>query len=135
MSATGTYKVVSNDIRCVLVAGDLHVILETVQRISPECQTAVIASYLQWANMPFRPLREKLAEKPVLYGVLSLLKRTWKASGVSRDVCQRYRSELMTHVAVYSVDDIFRRQVRDLRVDFYECIRKVLYESLPLFLG
>lgn len=26
--------------------------------------------------MPFRPLLEKLADKPVLYGVLSLLKRT-----------------------------------------------------------
>ena len=28
------------------------------------------------ANMPLRPLREKLAENPVLYGVLSLLNRT-----------------------------------------------------------
>lgn len=27
--------------------------------------------------MPFRPLREKEAEKLVLYGVLSSLKRTW----------------------------------------------------------
>ena len=29
----------------------------------------------QWAKMPFRPLREKEAEKFVLYGVLSLLNR------------------------------------------------------------
>ena len=28
------------------------------------------------ANIPLRPLREKLAENPVLYGVLSLLNRT-----------------------------------------------------------
>ena len=32
--------------------------------------------YSHLAKIPFRPLREKLAEKPVLYGVLSLLKRT-----------------------------------------------------------
>lgn len=31
--------------------------------------------YAQTAKMPFLPLLEKLAEKPVLYGVLSLLKR------------------------------------------------------------
>ena len=30
----------------------------------------------QCANIPFRPLREKDAAKLVLYGVLSLLKRT-----------------------------------------------------------
>ena len=32
--------------------------------------------HAQCAKMPFLPLLEKLAEKPVLYGVLSLLKRT-----------------------------------------------------------
>jgi hypothetical protein len=31
---------------------------------------------VQWAKMPFRPLREKDAERFVLYGVLSLLNRT-----------------------------------------------------------
>ena len=34
------------------------------------------------ANTPLRPLREKLAENPVLYGVLSLLKRIYGAVSV-----------------------------------------------------
>lgn len=45
------------------------------------------------ANTPLRPLREKLAENPVLYGVLSLLKRIYGALSVHCNDDDRERND------------------------------------------
>ena len=38
------------------------------------------------AKMPFRPLREKLTDKPVLYGVLSLENRIYRNKKIEGDI-------------------------------------------------
>jgi hypothetical protein len=60
---------------------------------------------VQWANIPFLPLREKEAERFVLYGVLSLLKRilvgaSEKNTGSSNE---------LTHIAVDAMDYVLWR--------------------------
>ncbi|PSR73237.1 hypothetical protein PHLCEN_2v10897 [Hermanssonia centrifuga] len=59
--------------------------------------------------MPLRPLREKLADKPVLYG------------------------GEMTHVTVNPVGDILRGEMRNLRISLCQDVSKFLDEGFPLF--
>ena len=38
----------------------------------------------------------------------------------------------MTHITIYSVDDVFGGKMRNLRIYLNEHVREVLYERLPL---
>lgn len=57
---------------------------------------------LQPAKIPFLPLLEKVAERLVLYGVLSLLNRTCAVLKTMRPSLEK----LGTYIAVDSVDDV-----------------------------
>jgi len=79
--------------------------------------------------MPFRPLREKDAERLVLYGVLSLLNRI-----LADDQRMRGPGRETTHIAIDAVDHVSGRQVGDLGICLRDMVREHLYERLPLFL-
>ena len=38
----------------------------------------------------------------------------------------------MTHITIYSVDDVFGGKMRNLRIYLNEHVREVLHECLPL---
>ena len=46
----------------------------------------VFREHLHFAKIPFLPLREKLAQNPVLYGVLSLLNLTYRDGSTMIDL-------------------------------------------------
>ena len=91
------------------------------------------AGDIQWANMPFLPLREKEAEKFVLYGVLSLLNRILGKG----DVDQRMMHNLgdFTYVAIDTMNYISWRQVWNLRVSLHDVVCECLDKRFPFFLG
>ena len=85
----------------------------------------------QWAKIPFLPLLEKEAERFVLYGVLSLLNRTW----VKRDEHPGFGKSEFAHVAVDAVDHVLRRQGWNLRVGLDDPVRERVNKCLPLLLS
>ncbi len=59
----------------------------------------VIKEHLHFAKIPFLPLREKLAQKPVLYGVLSLLNLTYLNGSIMIDL--RRETGVNTHHGIF----------------------------------
>jgi hypothetical protein len=83
---------------------------------------------LQNAKIPFLPLLEKLADSPFLYGVLSLLKRTYARD--IRSTGSRKETYEGTDISIYAMGDVFGGQRGDLRVDICEHVGECLNEVL-----